>query len=61
MTPAPDLPPLFVDGRIDLLRTRLEDLDAVVVASLSNLRWLTGFTGSNRVSARGRRQLGVGH
>ncbi len=43
------LPPLRADGRIDRLRGRLADsgVDAAVIAEPANVRWLTGFTGSN--------------
>ncbi len=43
------LPPLRVDGRLGWLRDRLDDegLDAAVIVEPSNVRWLTGFTGSN--------------
>ena len=46
-----NLPPLRVDGRLMALRHRLAEagagVDAVVVTALRNVRWLTGFTGSN--------------
>src|SRR5919107_3795983 len=39
-------------GRVvDLLRER--ELDALLVTDLSNLRWLTGFTGSNGAAVVG--------
>lgn len=43
------LPPLRVDGRLGRLRNRLADsgVDAAVIVEPSNVRWLTGFTGSN--------------
>ena len=43
------LPPLRVDGRIARLRERLddEDVDSAVIVEPANVRWLTGFTGSN--------------
>ena len=43
------LPPLRVDGRLDRLRDRLADtgVDAAVIVEPANVRWLTGFTGSN--------------
>lgn len=42
------LPPVAVGGRVARLRGRLaaERLDAVLVSTPSNIRWLTGFTGS---------------
>ena len=44
-----DLPPLQVAARIGRLRAELADegCDAVVVTDLANIRYLTGFTGSN--------------
>lgn len=44
-----DLPPLLVDGRIDRLRDKLEAIgvDAAVITDRANIRWLTGFTGTN--------------
>jgi Xaa-Pro aminopeptidase len=47
--PPPDrLPPMDVAGRLPRLRARLDDAgcDAVVVSELTNVRYLTGFTGS---------------
>ena len=46
---APSFPPLRVDGRLGRLRHRLaeEDVDAAVISQPANVRWLTGFTGSN--------------
>ena len=46
---APSLPPLRVDGRLGRLRRRLAaaDVDAAVISEPANVRWLTGFTGSN--------------
>ena len=43
------LPPLRVDGRLGRLLHRLADLgvDAAVISEAANVRWLTGFTGSN--------------
>ncbi|MXZ99921.1 MAG: aminopeptidase P family protein [Acidimicrobiaceae bacterium] len=48
-TTAPSLPPLRVDGRLDRLRDRLaaSEVDAAVISEPANVRWLTGFTGSN--------------
>jgi Xaa-Pro aminopeptidase len=43
------LPPIVVDERAVSLRQRFEGIDALVVDDLTNLRWLTGFTGSNGV------------
>ena len=44
----PPLAPLDVAGRLPRLRGRLEsqELDALIVTNLTNLRYLTGFTGS---------------
>ena len=46
--PATALPPLEVGGRIDRLRATLETAgcDALIVTNLTNVRYLTGFTGS---------------
>ncbi|MFN8023342.1 MAG: aminopeptidase P family protein [Acidimicrobiales bacterium] len=47
--PAPELvalPPIDVSARASRLRSAWGDLDALVVSDLTNLRWLTGFTGS---------------
>ena len=43
------LPPLWVDGRLGRLRDRLAEsgVDAAVIVEPANVRWLTGFTGSN--------------
>jgi len=48
-TAALSLPPLRVDGRLGRLRDRLADagVDAAVISEPANVRWLTGFTGSN--------------
>jgi Xaa-Pro aminopeptidase len=40
------LPPMDTAGRLDRLRAGLVGADALVVASLTNVRYLTGFTGS---------------
>ena len=42
------LPPLEVPGRADRIRARLAEagVDALLVTDLTNVRWLTGFTGS---------------
>ncbi|HWD50943.1 MAG TPA: Xaa-Pro peptidase family protein [Acidimicrobiales bacterium] len=53
-TTAPDpLPPLSVTGRLDRLRNRFADPDAdgagveaLLVTTPANIRWLTGFSGS---------------
>lgn len=44
-----DLPPLSVAGRLDRLRARLADtgIAAAVVTSATNIRWLSGFSGSS--------------
>ncbi len=43
------LPPLRVEGRLQRVRQRLMDrgADAAVITEPANVRWLTGFTGSN--------------
>lgn len=43
------LPPLLVQGRLGRLRDRLtvSGVDAAVISEPANVRWLTGFTGSN--------------
>ncbi len=51
LTPAPSpdaLPPMDVAGRLERLRGSLEGAgcDALVVSELTNVRYLTGFTGS---------------
>ncbi len=44
-----DLPPMDVAARIERLRGALDDagVDAMVVSELTNVRYLTGFTGSS--------------
>ena len=46
--PPAELPPMDAAGRADRLRARLGDsgCDALVVTNLTNVRYLTGFTGS---------------
>jgi Xaa-Pro aminopeptidase len=41
--------PIDVSGRAEALRSRFEGIDALVIGDLTNLRWLTGFTGSNGI------------
>ena len=41
------MPPLEIAGRCERVRRRLEQADALLVSDLNNIRWLTGFTGSN--------------
>jgi Xaa-Pro aminopeptidase len=40
------LPPISVAGRLDSLRAGFDGIDALVVTTLANVRYLTGFTGS---------------
>jgi len=40
------LPPISVAGRLDALRARFEGFDALVVTTLPNVRYLSGFAGS---------------
>ena len=46
--PAGGLPPLAVADRLDALRALLDDagVDALLVTGTTNVRYLTGFTGS---------------
>ncbi|HEX3793227.1 MAG TPA: Xaa-Pro peptidase family protein [Acidimicrobiales bacterium] len=44
-----ELPPMSVAGRLDRLRQGFEDYDALVVTTLPNVRYLTGFAGSAAV------------
>ena len=49
LAPTPDrLPPMDVSARLPRLRQHLDELgcDALVVSELTNVRYLTGFTGS---------------
>jgi Xaa-Pro aminopeptidase len=41
------LPPLEIAGRAGRVRSRLTSVEALLVSDLDNVRWLTGFTGSN--------------
>ena len=43
------LPPMSVAGRLDALRARFDGVEALVVTTLPNVRYLTGFTGSAAV------------
>ena len=38
---------MTIADRVVRVRARLTDVDALLVSDLTNLRWLTGFTGSN--------------
>ena len=41
------LPPLEIAGRAARVRARFDQAEALLVSDLENIRWLTGFTGSN--------------
>lgn len=41
------LPPVEVAARADRLRAALDGMEALLINDLTNIRWLTGFTGSN--------------
>jgi Xaa-Pro aminopeptidase len=41
------MPPLEIAGRCARVRERLDQSEALLVSDLTNIRWLTGFTGSN--------------
>src|SRR5580698_7399447 len=43
------LPPMSVAGRLDALRANFDDIEALVVTTLPNVRYLTGFAGSAAV------------
>src|SRR6478672_9459859 len=45
MNPAA-MAPMDVAGRLDNVRARFDDIDALLVSRLVNIRYLTGFTGS---------------
>jgi len=40
------LPPMSVSGRLDALRARFDGYEGLVITTLPNVRYLTGFTGS---------------
>jgi Xaa-Pro aminopeptidase len=41
------MPPLQIAERCARVRTRFEQAEALLISDLTNVRWLTGFTGSN--------------
>ena len=41
------MPPLEIAGRCARVRQRFDQAEALLVSDLNNIRWLTGFTGSN--------------
>jgi Xaa-Pro aminopeptidase len=41
------MPPLSVVGRCGRVRARVDQAEVLLVSDLTNVRWLTGFTGSN--------------
>jgi Xaa-Pro aminopeptidase len=41
------MPPLEVAGRCQRVRERFDQAEALLISDLTNIRWLTGFTGSN--------------
>jgi Xaa-Pro aminopeptidase len=41
------MPPLEVAGRCQRVRDRFDQAEALLITDLTNIRWLTGFTGSN--------------
>jgi Xaa-Pro aminopeptidase len=41
------MPPLEVAGRCDRVRERFDQAEVLLVSDVTNIRWLTGFTGSN--------------
>jgi Xaa-Pro aminopeptidase len=51
--PVPVLAPLEVAGRLDRLRSRFDaaSIDALLITNLTNVRYLTGFTGSAGILA----------
>jgi Xaa-Pro aminopeptidase len=46
MSQVPLPPPMSVAGRADKVRRSWRDIESLVVSDLTNIRWLTGFTGS---------------
>jgi Xaa-Pro aminopeptidase len=47
VTALSDLPALEMSGRCARVRERFDVAEALLVSDLTNIRWLTGFTGSN--------------
>lgn len=41
------MPPPEIAGRSDRVRSRFDQAEALLISDLDNIRWLTGFTGSN--------------
>ncbi len=41
------MPPLEIAGRCQRVRERFDQAEALLIGDLTNIRWLTGFTGSN--------------
>ena len=41
------MPPLEIAGRVGRVLARFDQAEALLVTDLTNIRWLTGFTGSN--------------
>lgn len=41
------MPPLEVAGRCQRVRERFDQAEVLLISDLTNIRWLTGFTGSN--------------
>jgi Xaa-Pro aminopeptidase len=41
------MPPMEIAGRCGRVRNRFDQAEALLVSDLDNIRWLTGFTGSN--------------
>jgi Xaa-Pro aminopeptidase len=41
------MPPLEISGRCQRVRERFDQAEALLISDLINIRWLTGFTGSN--------------
>ena len=41
------MPPLEIPGRCQRVRERFDQAEALLISDLTNIRWLTGFTGSS--------------
>ncbi len=41
------MPPMQLAGRCERVRARFDQAEALLISDLTNVRWLTGFTGSN--------------